>query len=184
MMAGRLASPNFALERVMIYKMWRKDAAAFFCDIARTASLASDLGRDQSGAALLALSSQSSVSDDQAGQWRVLRALFDLTHYDPARRGDLVNSGCCLAVEKLSTTANVQARQCAAACLCYLSEHKPSRAKNGLGRRRRRARTSRGRYASERRHEALVCRCISELECRNRSEQGRRRGLVKCDLQR
>ena len=103
------------------------DAAAFFCDIARTASLASDLGRDQSGAALLALSSQSSVSDDQSGQWRVLRALFDLTHYDPQRRGDLVNSGCCLAVEKLSTTANVQARQCAAACLCYLSEHKPSR---------------------------------------------------------
>ena len=104
-----------------------RDAAAFFCDIARTASLASDLGRDQSGAALLALSSQSSVSDDQSGQWRVLRALFDLTHYDPQRRGDLVNSGCCLAVEKLSTTANVQARQCAAACLCYLSEHKPSR---------------------------------------------------------
>ena len=129
MMEVRLASRSFVLAPVMILRMCARTRAAFFCDIARDGVVGFGSRKGFVRSRVAGSSSQSSVSDDQAGQWRVLRALFDLTHYDPERRGDLVNKGCCLAVEKLSTTANVQARQCAAACLCYLSEHKPSRSR-------------------------------------------------------
>ena len=120
---GLVVGPGNDVEHVA------RDAAACLCSVARTETLAAALGRDRAGAALLALSSQDSIKTDTQGQWRVLRALLDLARFDEAQRGPLADQGVVTCVESLNGTACTQARQCAAACLCHISFHKPSRAR-------------------------------------------------------